>query len=296
MSGRISVDAAAFDAGARKLRSAKGGLAGVQGRLNDGLAAGAPPAVAGQVRAAVAAAKSAASGVQGRLDWRATELTRRAALTRVAAGDGDSQDFKIMLGWGASKFEVGIKDYAGGVDEGLKRWASFWETHYIRRLRGVKRDFPGMSMRRAFLLGKTEFVGLKRNIKKNAPTVEKLRFASKTIRWLSVAADALETVTAKGSVKQNEALGGAVGGTAGALAGAELGAAIGVVGGPIGVAVGAGVGATIGAIAGSGLGKWAGRRIGNTAVGRGIGKGIDATKGAVKSVGGGVKKVWKKLF
>lgn len=295
MSGRISLDDRALDGSARRLRSVKGSLAGLQGQLNDGLAGGAPPAVAGQVRGAVGAARSAVSAVDGQLGWRAAELTRRAALTRLANGDGSVGDIWTTIKWGAGKTQ--FKDFAGGVDEALKRWSDFWEKNYLRRKPGVAR--AGIGKKMAWLKRKTIWVERQNAIKKHAGLVKKLRGVSKTIRVLSIAADAAEVVTAKGPVKQNEAAGGAVGGAAGAIAGAQVGATIGAFGGPIGVAVGGGVGALVGGVAGSAIGKHIGRAVGKTAVGKAIGKGIDGAKsavsGAAKGVVGGAKKIFKKV-
>ena len=296
MSGRISVDDRDLDAAAQKLRSAKGGLSGLKGQLSDGLAGGAPPAVAGQVRAAVAAARGAVSGIDGRVEWRAAELRRRAALTRIANGDSSGSDFKIVLGWGAKK--VQLKDVAGGVDEAIGRWAKHWEHHYLRRKRGWGPSGRNRQKQLAWLTRKTTWAKRTNPIQKHARTVKNLRIASKVLRYGSIALDARDIVTAKGPVKQNEKIGSVAGGMAGAYAGAQAGAAIGALGGPIGVAAGGAIGATVGAVIGSGVGKWAGNQIGKTGVGRAIGSGVDAAKSAVsntaKTISGGVKKLFKK--
>ncbi len=324
MSGRISVDDAAFDGGARKLRSAKSGLASVQGQLNDGLAAGAPPAVSGQVRAAVASARAAVAGAQRRLETRAAELTRRAVATRVANGEGTERDYAAMLKWGPTAGpgpgrsledrlralgELGLvvpdytpggqpvpmKDWMGGSEKLLLKWAEIWNTHTFMRKPGVKA--LGISRRKAVLSSQVNWANLNREIKSHQALVSKLNRFAQPLGPAGKVIDVISVVSAKGTRERTTAIGAAGGGMAGLAVGAKGGAAIGLmVGGPMGAIIGAGLGGAIGATIGGALGK----KIANwkpvRAVADTISDGIDGGKKAVSSATSNVKKAWKKLF
>lgn len=301
MSGRVSVDDAVFDASAARLRSVKASLAGVKGQLNDGLAGGAPPAVAGAVRGAVASARGALDQASGNAGARAVELSRRAAWARVASGDAKASDLPKALAYlSGSVSRLSIlpaafiakniepKDVLGGVNELVKRSAKLWNSQTFVRKKGLK-DL-GVSRMRAFLTRQGHWRNLNRSIASHSKAVRNLRWAARGAFWTSVALDAREVLTAKGSVKQNRAAGGVAGGLAGGMAGAKIGAGLGfAIGGPVGAVAGGAIGATIGAVAGGGLGKWVGSKIGKTGAGKAFG-------GAVNSVKGGAKKLWGKVF
>lgn len=317
MSGRISVDDRAFDGAARRLRSAQSGLSGLQGQLNGGLAAGAPPDVAAQVRSAVGAARGAVAGVQGSLGTQSAELSRRAALTRLANGDGTDGDYSMLrrlgprsahgpgpsvadvlraLGntgliipdWTPGAQPIPVKDILGGTEKLLRKWAAIWNTHTFYRRSGVK-DL-GISRRKAVLSSQARWADLGREIKSHQPLVNKLKSRARILAPIGYAIDATSILTARGTRERTTAVGAAAGGIIGLEAGAKGGAAIGLmVGGPVGAIIGAGIGGAVGATIGGALGK----KIANSAVGRGLAKGVNAVGDTVK---GGVKKVWKKLF
>ena len=118
MGGRIVVDDARMDAAAAKISSVQAGLQGLQGRMNASLSAGAPPAVKGQVDAAVADARAMVAGVAGRCSARSTELRRRAIFARIASGDIRSIDLRQLAAWNAEKQFIKARMGNGKADDG----------------------------------------------------------------------------------------------------------------------------------------------------------------------------------
>ena len=118
MAGRIVVDDARMDVAAAKINSVQAGLQGLQGRMNGSLSAGAPPAVKGQVDAAVAQARATVAGVAGRCSARSTELRRRAILARIASGDIRSIDLQQLIAWNAERQFINARVGNGKVDDG----------------------------------------------------------------------------------------------------------------------------------------------------------------------------------
>ncbi len=100
---RIVLDDAAMDAAATRIGSVGAGLAGVQSRLSPALSAGAPPAIKGQVDAAVAQARATVAGVAAHCPARARELRRRAILARLADGDLRVSDLAQLRAWQAER-------------------------------------------------------------------------------------------------------------------------------------------------------------------------------------------------
>ncbi len=313
MSGRISLDDRAMDDAARKLRSVRGNLHGVQGRLTPGLAGGAPPAIASRITSGVAEARASLAQVESSAQRQSDELRRRAALARLADGRGTSKDFGALLALCAGRHPISkkkrpdlwkqlnelaglglakdtldkikgngakdwTKDTVGGLGEAMERWAAWWKTHSLVRKPGVAA--AGVGKFKAWLSRKTYWRDLQREIKKHAKVVKALSIAGKAIRIGSIAMDIGDIVVADTQKKRFAATGSLAGGLAGGYAGAQAGAAIGAFGGPVGVAVGAGVGGVAGAVIGSGVGK---------AVGDRVSDGFDAAKG-------GVKKAWGAIF
>ncbi len=74
-------------------------LTGVASRMTPGLSAGAPPAIKGQVDAAVGEARAIVLGVSARVPGRERELRRRAIFARVAAGDIRVSDLRTLSAW-----------------------------------------------------------------------------------------------------------------------------------------------------------------------------------------------------
>lgn len=119
MAGRISLDDAQLDGSAARLGAAVSGLRALQSQLSPSLASGAPPAVAGQVQAAVAEAARAVGDVAGGCATRQGELRRRAALTRIASGEGDQADLNVLLAWSKARMGNGKVDEDGGGPLGM---------------------------------------------------------------------------------------------------------------------------------------------------------------------------------
>lgn len=126
---RIVLDDAKMDAAAARLNSVGAALSGVQGRISPSLSAGAPPAIKGQVDAAIADARNLVAGVAAHCPARARELRRRAILARLAAGDIRVADLRQLRAWDAERPFINARvgdgkvDDGGGLFDGLKAFA-----------------------------------------------------------------------------------------------------------------------------------------------------------------------------
>ncbi len=96
---RISLNDADLDRSAGALATLQPALTGVSGRMTPALSAGAPPAIKGQVDAAIGEARTMVLGVSARVSPRARELRRRAIFARVAAGDIRVSDLRTLSAW-----------------------------------------------------------------------------------------------------------------------------------------------------------------------------------------------------
>lgn len=115
---RIALNDADLDRSAGALNALQPALTGVAGRMTPGLSSGAPPAIKGQVDAAVGEARAMVLGVSTRVPGRAQELRRRAIFARVAAGDIRVSDLRTLSAWEEERMKkVGSPRSARAVEQ-----------------------------------------------------------------------------------------------------------------------------------------------------------------------------------
>lgn len=180
----IKLDPADLDTSAARLDAAAQALDGQAKKLNGTKAGGCPPALAAKVVLAMRELHRDVE-LQARSARRRAQARRiRAALFRIADGQGTEQDAKLLLsllfGKGATRapgqqslseglFAALLAGAPAGVNRqaAMLRWERFWQLQSDRRAIGSGK--LGLGALKDYLIGKTKWSDYNRGVIKHSP-------------------------------------------------------------------------------------------------------------------------------